>query len=184
MGQQRIFNPTARGVPLDERFVEEFKPPRPAPQGIAPPTVQYYPPWISRPDVFQDFYFRTPIGTAVPAASSISPASVSFTTQAGQKAVITSVTIFVDNPDATLDVDWTLTFNSVPVPGWTRGSFARLATNLSISWDQQAVRIPEGTVVGWTITNRSATPWTVGVEFDGWFYPTSEEVRILGHATS
>lgn len=182
----RSFNPTRRETgPLDVVSPESYHEARSSPPGIAPPTVQYYPPWIARPDVYQDFYFRTPLGTAVPPGpnTQIQPPSVVFTTAGAQRGVITSVTIFVDSPDPTTDLQWILTFSGTPVPGWTRGVFPRLAQSISVSWDQQAVRIRENTVVGWTIVNNSAAGWTVGVEFDGWLYPSSEEMRILGHLT-
>ena len=130
--------------------------------------------------MYQDFYYRTVIGTSVGAGAFIEPPEVVLNVGAGQRGVIASVTIFVDAPNNTLDVDWILLNNNIPVPGWTRGSFARVATNLSIAYNEQAIRIREGTVNNWRILNRSVVAWTVGVEYEGWLYPSSEETRIMG----
>lgn len=184
MGQDQFQGVRRKGTPLDERSDPRTYRAQSAPSsGIAPATVQYYPPWIKRPDTYQDFYFRTNIGTSVGAGATISPAEVQFNIAAAQRGVIDSVTLFVNAPDVTLDVNWILLFNSIAVPGWTRGSFARVATNLSISYNEQAIRIREGTSVAWSIVNNTAVSWTVGVEMTGWFYPSSEETRILGRLT-
>lgn len=184
--ESRRFDVTARtGVPFDEDWSKQrnYRAPHDQPPGVAPLTIQYYPPWIKRPDVYQDFYFRTAIGTAVPALSTISPPEVQLQTIVGQRGVISAVTIFVDAPNNTLDVTWILKFNTDPVPGWSIGSFARAATNLSIAYNEQAIRIREGQLVSWSIVNNTAVSWTVGVEYSGWTYPASEEMRIMGKLT-
>jgi hypothetical protein len=185
MAGERFGDVVARkGVPLDERAD-----PRayhagglPTPPGMAPATVQYYPPWIQPPDVYQDFNLQTPLATAVAAGTSIQPASVQYQTPNAYRGVIREVSLFIDAPNPTLDVTFILLIAGAPVPGWSRSSFARTATNISIDFDSH-IRFREGQLVSWNIVNNSGVSWTVGVRFSGWIYPSSEETRIMGRLT-
>ncbi len=173
-----------RGVPLDERGD-----PRAyhagglaTPPGMAPATISYRPPWIEPPDIFSDFNQQTPNGLAVAAGTIITPASVQLQTPPSYRGVIREISIFIDAPNPTLDVNFILLVAGAPVPGWNRSSFARTATNISIDFDSH-VRFREGQLVSWQIVNNSGVSWTVGIRFSGWVYPSSEETRIMGRLT-
>jgi hypothetical protein len=98
--------------------------------------------------------------------------------------VISYLTIFVDAPNATINVIWTLLLNGAPIPGWERiTTFPRAANNLSIVYPG-TIQIPQRSVVTVRVTNQAATgPWTVGAEVGGWHWPLIDELQVFGRAT-
>jgi hypothetical protein len=167
----------SRGMPLDQRAWETTPSRGGAPQNQpqqGPPekAVQLFP-WWERPLAgSQDIDVR--LNTAALGAGpgiTITPAGLFTQLQPGYVAVVRFVTLFVDAPTTTLDVDWILLINGGPVQGWDKmGSFPRSATNLSIT-KEGFVRVPAGGSIGIAIRNNEATARTVGAEYGGWQTP-------------
>lgn len=136
-------------------------------------TRQVFPPWLYPPESDKDYLVNTIGGakTAVlPAVAGATLLSDNFAIPPENKGANQFVTIFVDAPTVSLNVDWTLLINGGPVAGWTLTSFPRTADNISITFPG-IVRVSVAGIVSVRITNRDANgPWTVGVQFGGWFY--------------
>lgn len=144
---------------------------------------QVFPPWLYPLPQGNDFYIFTIGGakTALLAAgagqSVTSDALVIPPEAAGALRVMS---IFIDAPTVLVNVDWILRINGAPVPGWTFTTFPRVANNISIDFTG-LVRIPTGTVVDVQIVNRSAAgPWTVGVQFGGWYWSQRAGSALYG----
>lgn len=152
-----------------------------APEGNIP-TVSIPPPWQFPIPGAVDFYLieKSEVLAAVVGAS-VTPDALRLAVGSGFKAVVRFVTIFVNAPDTTTDVDWSLLVNNGPVRGWSNlTTFPRVANNISIDFDG-VVRISQASIVQVRIRNNAATgPWTVGAAYGGWVWPIASERRIYG----
>lgn len=152
-------------------------------QGSAQQQISYSPPWIQRILSSQDYFLQAD-GVALGAGPnlSVTPASLRYVLPQGYRGNVAGVTIFVDAPTTSLDVNFTLRFNGAPVPGFTNlRSFPRAATNLSIDFSGPIV-VPVGTIIDMIITNNNASTWTVGASITGWVWPLADEQRLFGDA--
>lgn len=98
-------------------------------------------------------------------------------------AVVKAVTIFVNAPGLTLDVDFQVRVNNGPVPGWDRlSSFPRVAANLSIDFGG-TIFVPQGALIEMVAINNAATgPWTVGGQLTGWYLSKADIDRVFGRS--
>jgi len=169
-------------------------PPPPDPDSKSVLTRVVFPPWLYPLASGNDFFglnvFTTPNTQAgavgkvavLPAGLGQAIFSQAFVVPEGMRGVVRVMTIFVNAPTAVpaIDVDWILRINGGPVQGWTFTTFPRTAANLSIDFGG-IVRLASGSVVDVAIVNRTATgPWTVGVQFGGWYYSVAEATKLYG----
>jgi hypothetical protein len=108
-------------------------------------------------------------------------AGPSFQLPQGNVGVINGVTLFINSPDTTTDIIFTLLINDAPVPGLDALSeFPRVANNLDRTF-AAAVLVPNGGLIEGLITNQSAAgPWTVGMDFVGWHMPERDVEAYTG----
>lgn len=147
------------------------------------PTVSIPPPWQFPIPGAVDFYLIEKSEVlALGVGVELTPATLRLEVGSGFKAAVRFVTIFVNAPDTTTDVDWSLLINNAPVRGWSNlTTFPRVATNISIDFDG-VVRVQQSSIVQVRIRNNAATgPWTVGAAYGGWAWPIASERRIYGY---
>jgi hypothetical protein len=152
-------------------------------QGSAQSQISYSPPWIQRIASAQDYFLQAD-GVALGAgpALTVTPAALTYVLPRGWRGQVSGVTIFIDAPTTSLDVNFTLLYNGVPVPGFTNlRSFPRAATNLSIDFSGPTL-VPVGSTISMNITNNNASTWTVGASVTGWIWPVADEQRLFGDA--
>ncbi len=155
----------------------------------AVPSVQIHPVWEFNPTNAYQFYLnqtssqQTVVAAKLPAvkgASLLLPGLV-YKPPDFMSSVLRLVSIFVDAPDATLNVSWVVRLNQAPYPGFTFTTFPRLAANLSIDFDVLLRDIPQNTTIDMIIMNNANTgPWTVGGALSGWSYTKQDEIRLYG----
>lgn len=128
-----------------------------------------------------DAYFNQTGVLAAAIGASVTFGAGLFELPPANVGVIGYLTIFVDAPNTTINVIWTLLLNGAPIPGWERiTTFPRTANNLSIVYPG-TVQIPQRSVVTVRVTNQAATgPWTVGAEVGGWHWPLIDELQTFG----
>jgi hypothetical protein len=139
-----------------------------APKPVTDRTVSVTPWWKDPLPGSQDFLTilkTTPLGAGP--GLTIKPAGLVTQLQQGYLAVITFITIFIDAPTTTVDVDWILLINDAPVPGWTMSTFPRNASNLDLGFEGP-IRVPEGGQISMAIRNNEATARVVGAMYRGW----------------
>lgn len=141
--------------------------------------------WEERPPFATDFLAIEKAEMLAAAAGTIIelPGTV-FTLPAGDFiAVIKAVTIFIDAPALTTDVNWQVQINDGPVAGWDRlSTFPRVATNLSIDFGG-TIFVPQGARIRMVAINLAATgPWTVGGQLTGWYLSKADIDRVFGRA--
>lgn len=158
--------------------------PPPPPQTLRP--VAAVPPfYYVKPPSGVDFYFNVgPVALGAGAGSTvvIAPATP-LQVSPLYEGIVAFVTIFLDAPNTTTDVTFTLRFNGGPVQGADAlRSFPRTANNLSITFPFNTVA-PGGAVIDVLATNNSAFAWNIGAEVGGWQYPESLRRRIFGDET-
>jgi hypothetical protein len=131
-----------------------------------------------------DAYFNQTGALAAVIGASVEFGAGLFVLPAANVGVIAYLTIFVDAPNTTINVIWTLLLNGAPIPGWDRiTTFPRVANNLSIVYPA-TIQIPQGATITARVTNQAATgPWTVGAEVGGWHWPLIDEIQTFGKAT-
>jgi len=178
-------------LPLDQRFGGSARVSAPGRTAPPPPVeelrpVAAIPPFYSvKPPSGVDFYFNVgPVVLAAGVGSSvvIAPATP-LVVQALYEGIIAFVTIFLDAPNTTTDVTFTLRFNGGPVQGADAlRSFPRTANNLSITFPFNIVA-PGSSTIDVLATNNSAFAWNVGAEVGGWQYPESLRRRVFGAET-
>lgn len=136
-------------------------------------TRQVFPPWLYPPESNKDYLVNTINGakTAVlPAGAGQFIESDPFGIPSENLGANQFVTVFADAPTALINVNWVLLVNGGPVAGWTLTTFPRTADNISITFPG-IVRVPIAGIVSVRIINLDGNgPWTVGVQFGGWFY--------------
>lgn len=128
-----------------------------------------------------DAYFNQTGVLAAVAGAAVEFGAGLFVLPSANVGVIGFLTIFVDAPNTTINVIWTLLLNGAPIPGWERiTTFPRVANNLSIVYPG-TVQIPKRAAITVRVTNQAATgPWTVGAEVGGWHWPEVDELQTFG----
>jgi hypothetical protein len=139
--------------------------------------------WETKPPQGLDF-LEVNKSTVLAAGAGSAVELLSFTLPPETFGVIKVVSIFADATTTDTDVDWTLRFNSGPVPGWNNlTTFPRAAANLSIDYSGTILVTP-GTNISVTAQNGNAFgPWTIGVLVAGWYLSQSELQRVYGDLT-
>jgi hypothetical protein len=155
------------------------------PSGAAAPlsSVQIFPPWLYTPDSGLDFNPRADGVVSAP-GTTVRPAGLVFNLQPGYAGVVRFVAIFIDAPTTLLDIQFILTVNNGPVPGWDNlRSFPRNANNISIT-TEGVVQLPQNAQLGITIVNQGVGAFTVGASYGGWQWPVAWEYATFGRRVS
>lgn len=144
---------------------------------------QIFPPWLYPLRQGNDFYIYS-IGGAKSASLAAGAGSTltsdPFRLPKDTSAVVRVMSIFVNAPDLTINVEWTLRINKVAVQGWTFTTYPRIASNLSIEFGG-VVRVPPNATIDVLITNKSAAgPWVVGTQFGGWYWNNVAAEQTFG----
>jgi hypothetical protein len=176
-------------VPVDIAARKKFRPRRDvrahmldADGKVIPPTRSLT---ISPPEEFpipsaQSIYENSS-GLILAAGANAVIAGPSFQVPAGMVAVIRSFNIFINAPTLLTNIFFQLLVNNAPIPGMDNlQEFPRVANNISKEFER-AIRIGNGSLIGCQAVNRDgAGPWTVGIEYSGWFWPQIDGENYTG----
>lgn len=189
MGQARApedirgWNDPSGGAPgtLGRKASVSGTPGGPALRSALDPVAAISPFYEVKPRSGVDAYFNQTGVLAAAVGASVTFGAGLFVLPSANLGVIGYLTIFVDAPNTTINVIWTLLLNGAPIPGWERiTTFPRTANNLSIVYPG-TVQIPKRAEITCRVTNQAATgPWTVGAEVGGWHWPEIDELQTFG----
>ena len=179
---RRVFGP-----PID---VPASLIPHPVPAGSpgqvaqqSPLTRIVYPWWVNKLPSSQDWNAQdfAMVLPAVVGAQITSPA-LQFTLPQTMVGVIQIFGIYVQLPNVTTSVQWTLRINQAPVSGWDNIQVPPGAANFVVqNYGALQVKVPPGSMVDVLVTNLNGTgPWTVGGKLAGWYNSLSDVVRVNG----
>jgi hypothetical protein len=90
-------------------------------------------------------------------------------------------TLYLLSPLATTRLNWAVRINQGPVPGFDNiqnppgvANFELIITN------DMRIRVPNGATVDVAITNLDGAAVTAGSIIQGWYHPSTDELRYFG----
>lgn len=90
----------------------------------------------------------------------------------GSIGVVRSLSFQINNMLVTTIINFSLTINEAPVPGWTYSIFPRAAANVVVSFgpEETFIKVPDGSLIGFQVTRQDAGTNLVGGLFHGWHF--------------
>ena len=151
----------------------------------APPqrTVQIFPPWQYPIPSARAYYARSYNNVIAAGAVDVTIPNCNFQSATAQDACIRSIVALVLAPTVAMNLFFTLKLNGVILPGWDQlqvppVNASAIAQPFTDAGD--VIRVSQNTNVTVTVTNLSGAPFTVGMAFGGWFWPSVDAARLMG----
>lgn len=146
-------------------------------------TVQIFPPWQYPIPSARAFYARSYGNVIAAEASDVVIANCSFQTATGQDACIRSIVALVLSPTTAMNLFFSVKLNGVVLPGWDQLTVPPVnasAIEQPFMGSDDVIRVQQSTTITVTATNTSAAAFTVGMAFNGWFWPSVDATRLMG----
>lgn len=116
---------------------------------------------------------------AVANATTVVPATFSFTVPATYAGVIKNIQLVVQNSLNTIDLRVTLLKNTAPIQGWSGIAFPPVqATDVIVPYNGMVIRLQQGETLTAQFTEASGTNYTCSIQAQGWITPVSEIARL------
>lgn len=154
----------------------------PASQALPGLQPQILPPSLYKLPHSQDFNVNDfaevlPVGPG----AFISPVGMQFTLPAQMVGWIGIFGIYIQAPTNLTVIQFSLTINGGPVPGYFNIQFPPGVANFVVqNFADLQVPVPSGGVIGVTIQNLTAAgPWVVGAKVQGWYHQLIEEQQYF-----
>lgn len=178
---QGLARPAAIGPARTSFGLPPEPPPASQPQGAEGAVLNVFPWWLYKTGSSKDFLTRN-LSFVIPASTAnFAAPGVSFQVPQGFLGVVQQLKVLVQNPNVGIDVFVTLLRSQTVVPGWDSYAFlpAAVTTEVAVENDLQ-VRLAENDLLAAQFTNNNVTPWTIGIQLQGWITPIEDIRRLQG----